>query len=160
MLFQPQYLGFSNFPLLFNGFELVWRCPYSVQVTDWKVRVRISAQQQIFFPPDSIDCLWDPSTVMLNGHHDSFLVVKRPERDVDHSSPSRAKVKNKWSYTSTPRDKWVPVTTAWRVLRLRMEERPPIRRVAANIQNKQQRRADKGWSSSLEVGRGVDNSSP
>jgi hypothetical protein len=24
------------------------------------------------------------------------------------------------------RDKWVPVTTAWRVLRLRMEERPPI----------------------------------
>ena len=22
-------------------------------------------------------------------------------------------------------DKWVPVTTAWRVLRLRMEERPP-----------------------------------
>ena len=31
------------------------------------------------------------------------------------------------------RDKWVPVTTAWRVLRLRMEERPPIWRVAANI---------------------------
>jgi hypothetical protein len=23
------------------------------------------------------------------------------------------------------RDKWVPVTTAWSVLRLRMEERPP-----------------------------------
>jgi hypothetical protein len=22
-------------------------------------------------------------------------------------------------------DKWVPITTAWRVLRLRMEERPP-----------------------------------
>jgi len=27
------------------------------------------------------------------------------------------------------RDKWVHVTTAWRVLRLRMEERPPIWRV-------------------------------
>jgi len=26
-------------------------------------------------------------------------------------------------------DKWVPVTTAWRVLRLRMEERPPIWRI-------------------------------
>ena len=26
---------------------------------------------------------------------------------------------------------WVPVTTAWRVLRLRMEERPPIWRGAA-----------------------------
>jgi len=35
------------------------------------------------------------------------------------------------------RDKWVPVTTAWCVLRLRMEERPPIWRVAANIINKQ-----------------------
>jgi hypothetical protein len=28
---------------------------------------------------------------------------------------------------------WVPVTTAWRVLRLRMEERPPIWRVAVNV---------------------------
>ena len=48
---------------------------------------------------------------------------------------------------------WVPVTTAWRVLRLRIEERPPIRRVAANILNKQSRTADEGWSSSLGVGR-------
>ena len=39
---------------------------------------------------------------------------------------------------------WVPVTTAWRVLRLRMEERPPIWRVAANKLNKQSRTADKG----------------
>ena len=57
------------------------------------------------------------------------------------------------------RDRWVPVTTAWHVLRLRMEERPPIGRVAANILNKQSRTADKGWSSRLEVGRGADNSS-
>jgi hypothetical protein len=34
-------------------------------------------------------------------------------------------------------DNWVPVTTAWRVLRLRIEERPPIRRVVANILSKQ-----------------------
>jgi len=27
---------------------------------------------------------------------------------------------------SLVRDKWVPVTTTWCVLRLRMEERPPI----------------------------------
>ena len=58
-----------------------------------------------------------------------------------------------------PCDKWVPVTTAWRVLRLRVEERPPMWRVAANILNKQSRTADKGWSSSLEIGRGADNSS-
>jgi hypothetical protein len=35
-----------------------------------------------------------------------------------------------------------------------------IRRVAANILNKQSRTADKGWSSSLEVGCGAKNSSP
>ena len=57
-------------------------------------------------------------------------------------------------------DKWVPVTTAWRVLRLRMEERPPIWRVAANKLNKQSRTADEGWSSSLGVGRGANNASP
>ena len=56
-------------------------------------------------------------------------------------------------------DKWVPVTTAWRVLRLRMEERPPVWSAAANILTKQSRRADKGWSSSLGVGRGTNNSS-
>jgi hypothetical protein len=56
-------------------------------------------------------------------------------------------------------DKWVPVTTAWRVLRLPTEERPPIWRVAANIL-KQSRTADKGWSSSLGVGRGANNCSP
>ena len=38
---------------------------------------------------------------------------------------------------------WVPVTTAWCVLRLRMEEQPPIWRVAANILNKLSRAADK-----------------
>ena len=57
-------------------------------------------------------------------------------------------------------DKYVHVTTAWRVLRLRMEERPPVWRVAAIVLNKQSRIFDKGWSSSLGVGRGTDNSSP
>jgi hypothetical protein len=55
---------------------------------------------------------------------------------------------------------WVPVTTAWRVLRLRMEKRPPIWRVAVNKLNKQPRKADEGWSSSLEVGRGANNPTP
>jgi hypothetical protein len=39
--------------------------------------------------------------------------------------------------------KWVPVTTAWHVCRLQMEERPPIWRVAVNIFNKQSRTPDK-----------------
>jgi hypothetical protein len=58
-----------------------------------------------------------------------------------------------------PRDTWVLVATTWSVLRLRMEERPPIWRAAANMLNKQPRTADKG-SSSLGVGRGANNSSP
>ena len=57
-------------------------------------------------------------------------------------------------------DKRVPVTTAWRVIRLRMKERPTIWRVAANILNQQSRTADKGSSSSLGVGRGAKHSSP
>ena len=41
-----------------------------------------------------------------------------------------------------------------------MEERPPVWRVAKNILNTLSRTADKGWSSSLWVGRGANNSSP
>jgi hypothetical protein len=54
--------------------------------------------------------------------------------------------------------KWVPVTTALHVLGLRMEEWPLVWRVAANILNKQLQTADKGWTSSLGVGRGANNS--
>ena len=41
-----------------------------------------------------------------------------------------------------------------------MEERPPIWRVATETMNKQLWAADKGWSSSLWIGRGANNSSP
>ena len=53
------------------------------------------------------------------------------------------------------RDKRVPVTTIWHVLRLWMEERPSIWRVAGNILNKQSRTTEKGWFASLGVGRGA-----
>jgi hypothetical protein len=52
-------------------------------------------------------------------------------------------------------NKCVPVTTAWRVLRLRMKKRPLLWRVAEKSLNKQSRTADKEWSSSLGIGRGV-----
>jgi hypothetical protein len=42
------------------------------------------------------------------------------------------------------RDKWVPVTMPWRVLRLRNEEQHQVWRVAANILNRQSRKVDKG----------------
>jgi hypothetical protein len=43
----------------------------------------------------------------------------------------------------------------WRVLRLRMEERPPIWKVAVTILNKQSRTADTGWPSNLGDGQGA-----
>ena len=52
------------------------------------------------------------------------------------------------------------VTTAWHVLRLWMDEWPPIWRVAANTLNKQSWKANKGWSYSFGVGRDANNSSP
>jgi hypothetical protein len=48
--------------------------------------------------------------------------------------------------------KWVPVIIAWRILRLWMEEQPPVRRVAAYTLNKQAQTANEGWTSSLGVG--------
>jgi len=60
---------------------------------------------------------------------------------------------------SASRYKWAPATTAWRVLSLRMEERPAEWRVAANVLNKQSRTADEGWPTSLAVGRSANNSS-
>jgi hypothetical protein len=59
--------------------------------------------------------------------------------------------------TELDHGKWVPVTTAWRVLRLRMEERPPIWRVASDKLNKQSQISDEGWSYSFGVGRGANN---
>jgi len=43
------------------------------------------------------------------------------------------------------------------ILRLRVEVRPSIWRVAVNILSKESCTADKGWSSSLEVERGMNN---
>ena len=57
-------------------------------------------------------------------------------------------------------DKWALITTAWRVLSLRMEGRTAMWRVTVNILNKQSRTCDKGWSSGLGVRRGAFSSLP
>jgi hypothetical protein len=50
-------------------------------------------------------------------------------------------------------------TTAWYVLVLRIEERPPAMEDVPTL-NKQPRTSDKGLSSSLEGGREANSSSP
>jgi hypothetical protein len=60
---------------------------------------------------------------------------------------------------SVDRDKQVAVTTAWRVLRLRMEDQPPAWRVAANI-TRSSRDSRQGVVLQLGVDLRVDKSSP
>ena len=82
----------------FNGLEMGLPSPYS----DWAPGFEFRQRQETFLLPDSPDWLREPPTILFNVHHRPFLVVRRPEFDVDHSSPSIAEVRNKWSYTSTP----------------------------------------------------------
>ena len=48
--------------------------------------------------------VWVPGslTQVFNRYHSSFPRVKRPGRDLDHSHPFSAEIKNEWSHTSTP----------------------------------------------------------
>ena len=41
--------------------------------------------------------IWGPPILVLNGCLGSFPGVKRPRREVNHSSPSSAEMKNVWS---------------------------------------------------------------
>ena len=66
---------------------------------------------------------------------------------------SQALLMSSLSFKFSKADKCVPVTTSWRVLGSRKEERLPIWRVAASILNKQLQTANKSWFSSLGVGR-------
>jgi hypothetical protein len=53
------------------------------------------------------------------------------------------------------RDTWAPVTKTWRVLRLWMEERPPIWRVAANIFNNSRGRPTRGGPPASRLGQAL-----
>jgi hypothetical protein len=44
-----------------------------------------------------------PPSLQFNQYCGSFLEVRLPGREADCSSPSIAKLKNEWSYNSTPR---------------------------------------------------------
>lgn len=59
----------------------------------------------------------------------------------------------KW--TSPSSDRWVPSPWDECILKLRIEEQPPIWRIAAKVLNKQLHTSSKGWSSNLGVGWGA-----
>jgi hypothetical protein len=71
--------------------------------------VRITAEVLYFiFPSKSRRARGQPS-LLFYWYRDSFPRPRWPEREVHKSCPSRYKVKNVWSYTSTR-----PYTLSWR----------------------------------------------
>jgi hypothetical protein len=67
----------------------------------------------------------------------------------------------KWGYNGTVHVKWVPCHHG--MVRPQVADGGDglqIWSVAANVLNKQSRTADRGWSSSLGVGRGANNPPP
>ena len=52
--------------------------------------------------PNSTDSPWGPPNHLFNRYRGIFPGLKRPGCEADQSSPSRAKVKNEWRYTSIP----------------------------------------------------------
>jgi hypothetical protein len=69
---------------------------------DQGVRIRIPAGTRIFSSPCRPDRLWDLPSLPCDEYRGfSHLGVKRLGREADHSSPTCAKVKKTWIYTST-----------------------------------------------------------
>jgi len=48
------------------------------------------------------DWHWCPPSIIFKWVPEFFAGVQQQRHEVDHSSPSTAEVKNKWSYTATP----------------------------------------------------------
>jgi hypothetical protein len=91
------------------GLLRIAHCRDSVDATgcgldDQGVGVWVPIGSRIFSSPRRPGRLWGPLNLLSNGYGGgvSFLEVKRPGREADHSPPTSAEVKKMWSYTSTP----------------------------------------------------------
>lgn len=52
-------------------------------------------------------------SLLFSGYRGSFVWIKRPGHDADHSPPSSSELKNEWSYTSTPPPGHLYAFTVW-----------------------------------------------
>ena len=58
------------------------------------------ARNRRFSSPKRPRRLRGPSSLLCNGYRRPFQVIKRPWRDVDHTSPSSGEINKEWSHTS------------------------------------------------------------
>jgi hypothetical protein len=118
---------------------------------------RIVQQLQIvegFFVSAASSCTV-VSTIEMRSRHS---IAKRNYRAIEHCGGI---CRYMWIVWMMDQVRWVPCYYGMaRPLVANGGDGLQIWRVAANILNKQSRSADKGWSSSLGVGRGAYNSSP
>jgi len=69
----------------------------------WKICRLYSGEGKILLsPPNSAQSIRSPPSYLFNMYRHSFLGVKRPEREVESSVPSSAKINNMFSSTSAP----------------------------------------------------------
>jgi len=75
----------------------------SVVGTGWMITGSNSGRGKRFLSlfSKSPERLWGPSSLLLNGNRGSFQALRRQGREVKHSPPAIAYVKNEWSYTCT-----------------------------------------------------------
>jgi len=130
-------------------------CPAHLILLDFIARTILGEQ---YISLSSSLCSFLHSTVTSSLLGPNILVITLFSNTL--SLRSSFIVSDQVSHPYRTHDKWVPVTTACHFLRLRVEERPPIRRVAANMSNKQSRTAEKGRSSILGLGEALTTPRP
>jgi hypothetical protein len=75
--------------------EPVYQSRCSNLATGWTVRGSNPGRGKIFFSsPKRPDGLWGPPSLLFNGYRGFFPGVKRPGRQINHSPPSSAEIKN------------------------------------------------------------------
>jgi hypothetical protein len=72
-------------------------------VRSWTVRDSNPGRGKIvFLLQNRPDLLWVPPSPLFRGYQRSFLGINRLGREIHHSFPSSAEVKNEWNYTAAP----------------------------------------------------------
>ena len=78
-------------------FGIVTRLP-----AGWSKGLNLGKSKELFPATKRRDHVCGPHCLLFSGHCVSFPTVRRPKNDADHSPPSSAGIKNKWSCVYLP----------------------------------------------------------